>query len=52
MAAVFDLIALLIVLLVIRMQRPARPAVVTAADRELLEEAELETELDLAEGPA
>jgi EmrB/QacA subfamily drug resistance transporter len=56
-SAAFDLAAFLIVALVIRMKRPAAAAAAqpereSAADRELLAEAELETELDLAEGPA
>jgi EmrB/QacA subfamily drug resistance transporter len=56
-SAAFDLCALLVVLLAIRMKRPAaagaaQPGQDLAAERELVAEAELETELDLAEGPA
>lgn len=57
-SAAFDLCALLVVLLAIRMKRPAAatadaaaPAQDPAAERGLLAEAEVETELDLAEGP-
>jgi hypothetical protein len=56
-SAAFDLCAFLIVALLIRTKRPAaagaaQPERESAADRELLAEAERETELDLAEGPA
>ena len=60
-SAAFDLCAFILVALLIRMKGPAeaapaagavQPERESAADRELLAEAELETELDLAEGPA
>jgi predicted MFS family arabinose efflux permease len=56
-SAAFDLCALLVVVLAIRMKRPAAAGAAAAerdpaAERELLAEAELETEMDLAEGPA
>jgi MFS family permease len=53
-AAAFDVAALLVVLAFIHPARPTPPTIAPATppDHELLAQAELETELDLAEGPA
>jgi EmrB/QacA subfamily drug resistance transporter len=51
-AAAFDLCALLVVVLLIRMRQPAPVGAASQADHDLITEAEFETELDLAEGPA